>query len=431
MNKSKQYWYFLFYILFILSCKSGKVKTNELLFWCSNNNSEILLCAAIQHKWNDNNKSVRMHMQPIPEGQSSEEVILAAVVGKSTPDIYANMWQGNVEMYAHAGVLIPLDTIKGFLEFINERCDSNVIKEITSVDGHIYQVPWKVNPIMTIYNKKLFSANNIKTVPYSYSTYLEASELFKKKNINSSTPKRFGYTAVKAIWYERLFNFYPLYLAASNGAPLIINNKAAFNNKYAIGVFHFLQSLYINDYFSRENTASSSDPFVLQTIATKWTGPWEISYLNNIPQRNFDFDYFLPIVPDDHTGPVYTYADPKNIVVFNSCTNPVAAWEFIKTMINKNGDLQLLEVTGQLPRRKNLETDNFYKDYFIRNPMMVPFAKEIPFVKGVDNCEVIVEVLDIISQEYEACVIYGKKTPEKSIADAELAVNVLLGKQDN
>ena len=60
--------------------------------------------------------------------------------------------------------------------------------------------------------------------------------------------------------------------------------------------------------------------------------------------------------------------------------------------------------------------------------MMVAFAKEIPYVKGIDNCEVIVEVLDIISQEYEACVIYGKKTPEKSIADAAEAVNVLLGK---
>ena len=47
--------------------------------------------------------------------------------------------------------------------------------------------------------------------------------------------------------------------------------------------------------------------------------------------------------------------------------------------------------------------------------MMVPFAKQIPYVKGVDNCEVIVEVLDIISQEYEACVVYGKKTPEKAI----------------
>jgi multiple sugar transport system substrate-binding protein len=62
---------------------------------------------------------------------------------------------------------------------------------------------------------------------------------------------------------------------------------------------------------------------------------------------------------------------------------------------------------------------------------MAPFAKQLPFVKGVDNCEVIVEVLDIISQEYEECVVYGKKTPAKAIQDAETAVNLLLAANTN
>ena len=241
---------------------------------------------------------------------------------------------------------------------------------------------------------------------------------------------RFGYTEVSPLWYQRLFNFYPLYLAASGGAPLVVKNKAAFNNKYAIGVFRFLQTLYTHDYFSKEGSGASSDPFVIQKIATKWTGPWEIPHLNGIPNRNFDFDYYQPIIPDDHAGPVYTYADPKNIVIFNTCKNPQAAWDFVETICNKEGDLQLLETTGQLPRRKNLEADNFYNDYFIKNPMMMIFAKQIPFLKGVDNCEVIVEVLDTISQEYEECVVYGKKTPEKAVADAAAAVNVLLSNQD-
>lgn len=416
----------IIFSLFVISCSSHSKRDKALLFWCSNNNQEIKLCDTLTVTWNRNNPSAPIHIQPIPEGQSSEEVILAAVVGKTTPDIYANMWQGNVEMYARAHVLIPLDTIKGFLDFIYKRCDSSVIKEITSSDGHIYQVPWKVNPIMTIYNKDLMAANGIQSPPATYTSYLNAAQTFKNNNRNSAVAKRFGYTEVKPIWYQRLFNYYPLYLAASGGGSLVSNNKAVFNNKYSIEVFRFLQSLYTHDYFSRESSGSSSDPFVAQTIATKWTGPWEIPYLNNIPGRNFSFDYYPPIVPDNHVGPVYTYADPKNIVIFNTCKNPSSAWNFIKTLINKQGDLQLLEITQQLPRRKNLETDNFYQDYFKRNPMMLTFAKQIPFLRGVDNCEEIVEVLDIISQEYEACVVYGKKTPEKAIADAAAAVNVLL-----
>jgi multiple sugar transport system substrate-binding protein len=427
----KNFWIILILFFFGVSCRTNIVKNKELLFWCSNNNQEIKLCTALTNAWNGKNAD-KVHMQPIPEGQSSEEVILAAVVGKTTPDIYANMWQGNVEMYAKAGVLIALDTLKGFPEFINERCDGAVIKEITSSDGHIYQVPWKVNPIMSIYNKDVFLANGISAVPKTYSAYRQAAQLNKNYNKkNGLIHNWFGYTEVKAIWYERLFNYYPLYLAASGGAPLIINNKAAFNNKFSVEVFRFLQSLYTDEYFSRERLTTSADPFVLEKYATKWAGPWEIPYLNNMPDRKFRFDYFEPPVPDDHVGPVYTYADPKNIVMFKTCTSPQRAWEFIRSMADKNGDLLLLEITGQLPRRKGLQSDPFYKNYFYNNPMLMTFAKQLPFVRGVDNCEVIVEVLDIISQEYEACVVYGKKTPEKAIQDAEAAVNVLLGKQDN
>lgn len=420
--------YSVVFLLFVLasSCKRTQTKNAALLFWCSNNNQEIKLCASLTASWNRNNPVVPIHMQPIPEGQSSEEVILAAVVGKTTPDIYANMWQGNVEMYARAGALVPLDTLRGFMDFIKDRCDSNVLREITSSDGHIYQVPWKVNPIMTIYNKNLLDSSGIGALPTTYSSYLQAARTFQEHYTNSAATMRFGYTEVSPLWYQRLFNFYPLYLAASGGGSLVKNNKAVFNNKYAIGVFSFLQSLYEHDYFSKEGSGASSDPFVEQRIATKWTGPWEIPYLKNIPGRNFDFNYYPPIVPDDHNGPAYTYADPKNIVVFSSCKNPQAAWDFIQTIIDKQGDLQLLTVTGQLPRRKQLESDAFYHNYFIENPIMIIFARQIAYLKGVDNCEEIVEVLDIISQEYEACVVYGKKTPEKAIGDAEAAVNNLL-----
>ena len=72
-----------------------------------------------------------------------------------------------------------------------------------------------------------------------------------------------------------------------------------------------------------------------------------------------------------------------------------------------------------------------FLDFFAQNPKVLTFAKQANYVKGIDNCEVIVEVFDIISQEYEACVIYNKKTPEKAIEDAARAVNVLLGNNNS
>ncbi len=273
------------------SCSFHHEKKHQLLFWCSNNAEEINFCTSFTNTWNDAHGYNKIHIQPVPEGQSSEEVILAAVVGKTTPDIYANMWQGNVEMYARSGALIALDTLKDFMQFIKQRCDSAVIKEITSADGHIYQVPWKVNPFLTIYNKDLFEKNGITQLPTTYSSYLNDAQIFKNNTTKNGDQKWFGYTEVKEIWYQRLFNFYPLYLAASGGAPLIQNNKAVFNNKYAVEVFRFLQTIYNNGYFTRENLAASNDPFVTEQIATEFTGPWETNFLLSMPGRNFKFDY--------------------------------------------------------------------------------------------------------------------------------------------
>ena len=53
------------------------------------------------------------------------------------------------------------------------------------------------------------------------------------------------------------------------------------------------------------------------------------------------------------------------------------------------------------------------------------FADQSKYVRGTDASPVLKEVFDLISQEYEACVIYGMKTPEQAVKDASDAVNLL------
>ncbi|MBD2704049.1 extracellular solute-binding protein [Spirosoma sp. BT702] len=413
--------------ILVAGCSREQEANRPLTFWCSNNAGEIAFAKTFSEQWQRSRPDKPLRYQPIPEGQSSEEIILASVVGKTTPDIYANMWQGSVEMYAKAGVLVPLDTLKGFTEFIKTRCDSAVIREITSSDGHIYQVPWKVNPIMLLCNTRAVNSLRNAQPPYTYAGYMNAGRQFTvDKNGDGYVDRWLGYTEVKAIWYERLFNFYPLYLAASNGAPLIANNRAAFNNQYAIEVFRFLQTLYKDNYFARERLSATRDPFLAERIASQFTGPWTVSFLEKYKDKGFEYGTFAMPVPDNHRGPVYTYGDPKNIVIFNTCRDPQAAWEFVKTMVDKPGDLKLMELTNQFPRRRNVDADPFFATFLKQNPRLKPFAEQARYIKGVDNCAVIVEVFDIISQEYEACVIFNKKTPEAAIADAAKAVDVLL-----
>jgi len=411
----------------LISCNNNnKNYRDAILYWCSNNSDEIKFAKISTDEWNKNNPNDQVKYQAVPEGRSSEEIILAAVVGNTTPDIYSNMWQGDVEAYAQAGVLIALDSLKGFNDFLYERCDSSVIEEIKSLDGHIYQIPWKINPIMLIYNVNLIKDLELQGPPKTYSEFFNASQKFQKDFDGDGYIDRwFGYSEVEVTWWQRFFDFYPLYLAASGGAPLVKNNQAVFNNKYAIEVFSFLQEMYKKNYFSKEKLSARQDVFLAGVTATRFTGPWEIAHAEKFKPKGFEYEYTFMPVPDGHKGPVYTYGDPKNIVIFKTCKDPQAAWNYIKTMISNEGDLKLLAITNQLPRRKNLNSNPFFNDYFINNPKMKIFADQSEYVKGTDASPVLKEIFDLISQQYEACVVYGKKTPEEAITDAADAVNLL------
>ena len=413
-------------ISFFNSCGSDKSTGDKLLYWCSNNTDEITFAKVRTEKWNSGNPVHQVKYQPVPEGRSSEEIILAAVVGNTTPDIYSNMWQGDVEAYAQAGVLVALDTLPGFHDFIYDRCDSAVVEEITSNDGHIYQIPWKINPIMLIYNVNIVNSLGLAGPPHTYQQFFDASQKFQKDlNGDGYVDRWFGYSEVLVTWWQRFFDFYPLYLAASDGAPLVKDDKAVFDNKYAVEVFSFLRTLYKKKYFAKEQLSARQDPFLAGVIASRFTGPWEIAHAEKFKPKGFRYEYTTMPAPDDHKGPVYTYCDPKNIVIFKSCKDPAAAWNYIKTLINKEGDLKLLEITNQLPRRKELESDPFFSSYFSKNPKMKIFAEQSKYVRGTDASPVLKEVFDLISQEYEACVIYGQKSPEQAVKDASDAVNLL------
>ena len=409
----------------LFSCGSGSGRDdNTLLYWSANDAQEVAFAKLVIATWNKEHPQEQIRMQPVPEGQSSEEIVLAAVVGKTTPDIYANMWQGDVEFFANAGVLVPFDTLEGFLDFIYQRCDSALIKDITSSDGHIYQIPWKINPIMMIYNKK--AIEEVGGIPRTYSEYLAACKKYQKDNDGDGyVDQWFGYSDVRPIWHELRFNFYLLYLAASDGAPLVENNKAVFNNEYALEVFDFFRELYAQNYFSQERLTSGQDPFLTGKIATKFTGPWEIAHLNKFKPEEFDYAYAPVPIPDNHEGPVYTYGDPKNIVIFNTCKNPLLAWRFLKFVISEENDLLFLKMSSQLPARKDLTVNPKFIQAFKENEKLAPFAKQARYIRGVDNNEFIKEIFDLISQEYQASVIYGVKSSEEALNDAAKAVDLL------
>ena len=408
-------------IVSMVSCsseKNGKVEpadgTTTLTYWCSSNPHEMKLARILVDAWNAESHTVQVHLQPIPASQSSEEVLLAAIAGGTTPDLCSNMWPGAMDEFINAGGLVRLDQFDDFFEFNLDRVPEELMETFAASDDHYYQLPWKTNPIMIMYNKTMFRDAGIDTLPRTYSELLEAGEkLTLDRDGDGQIDQWMGYRNIKPIWWQRFFDYYAFYVAASGGLSLFDGDSLIFENESSVEVFDLFRKIYKRGYFPI--TDMLGDKFIGEQIATSITGPYSIPHVEKFKHEGFEYDFFPIPTPDDHVGPVYTYGDHKNISIFSTTDYPAESWEFAKFLISEKADSLLLVLTSQIPIRKNLTSDPRFADYFSKNPGMVKFADQAIFTRGVDGASELKEIFDAISQEFEACAVFDARTPEESI----------------
>ena len=419
-------------ILLLSSCTRNKDSSTRgsgkarLTFWSSTNPEEIDFAELVVGKWNRENPKVQIRLQPIPEGRSSEEVLLSAIAGKTTPDICANIWPGVITEFVEMGGMVPVDTFPDFYKIIKDRVPEQILKSFEFKDKHYYQIPWKGNPIMMQYNKRMFREAGYTVPPRTYSEFLDAAEkITKDTDGDGQIDQWMGYRDILPVWLHRLFDWYPVYINATKGLTLFNKEgEIIFDNESAVEGFAFFQKIYSNGYFPR--TTFQGDALLREKVATQFTGPWNISHTENYKPEGFEYDYTNLPVPDDFVGHPLTYGDYKNIAIFSTCKYPDKAWEFVKFLISKENDFNFLKITSQIPLRKNMINDDYFKEYFAKNPLLRKFAEQAEYTRDVDSIPEIREIFDAITMEYEACCIYGLKTPEKAIRDAVKRCNIIL-----
>ncbi len=421
----------LIFLLLITACSSQTSPTQttkiELVYWSANNQFEIDLAKKLVADWNHSHPDILVKHQAVPEGESSEEVILAAVVGKTAPDIYCNMWAGDVEFYVRAGKLLQLDQFADFDTVTQSRYRPDVLEQMRSRDGHFYQLLWKTNPIMLMFNKKLFAQAGYDHPPGTLTDFIHAGSLITQDLNGDGYPDRWlGITDIRARWRDQLFDFFPFYIAVSGGKTLLKQGQLAIDTTAAREVFSFFQEIFRRGYFPHEIPAGRRDRFIYGEVASRITGPWEIARMEKFKTTGFQYD-FAPLPAAEISAiPVYTYADPKSVVVFSQTKFPQAAWRFASYLINRQGDYELLNMASQLPFRKDILQDSLFISFFDKNPMMLRFAQQADYLRGPDASPVLKEVFDAISQEFEACVFYQAKSPSLAVKNMMERIHLIL-----
>lgn len=397
---------------------NGKV---ELTYWPAANPVEVEFAKEVVKEWNAKHPNIQVKMQPLPASRSAEEVLLTSIAAGTTPDVCSNINPSAVGQFVQAGGLLPIDSIKGAMDEILKRTPKETVDAFKSKDGHLYQVPWKGNPVMILYNKQHFrqvGLNPDHPGLDTYSKFLAAARKLTRNDIWAIAPN------VDQTWWQRFFDFYPFYLAATNGKTLLKNGKADFNNPYGLQVMQFFRTLF-QQKIAPQSTFKEN-LFAQGKVSMVITGPYALADVKK-QAPNMEVGVMPIPVPDNVKANVHlTYGDPKNIAIFRSTRHPKEAWEFIKFLISKENDIKFLEMTQQIPFRKDLAEDPAVQQYLSQNPVLEAFVRQAPYTRAMDDSDKITDVFDALSLEYQQAAVMGKKDPRQALSDAEKKVNEIL-----
>jgi len=387
----------------------------EISYWSSSNTEEIKLAKILVKKWNESHPDIRVKMQPIPATQSSEEVLLSAMVSKTTPDVCSNILPAIMGKFTKSGAVVNISQFPDGEKTVISRSGAELANRFRSGDGNLYQVPWKVNPVMLAYNKKLFRTLNFPP-PKTYSEFMNVAAAINQDVDGNGILDHWAMSvSIKSVWYQRLFDFYSFFAAATGGKTLLEKNNPIFFNESGVAVMKFFREGFRRHYFPM--SGFSGDIFVEGKTAMSLVGPWIIKYYQRI-NPDFEFDFTPLPVPDHYKGPVYTYGDPKNIVIFSTTKHPKEAWAFVKFLISREADLKLLEIANQIPARVKITEDPYFRDFFRDKPILKKAAAQASYIVPMDESPHLVQILDIISRQFEAAAVYGVIEPRKALKEA-------------
>ena len=384
-----------------------------LTYWPAANPAETRLAMRLTAEWNAANPGIQVRVQPLPAGRSSEEVLLAAIVAKATPDVSSNVSTALLSRLVRAGGVVRLDNRVATSARLRERTSSAMLASLRLPDGGIYAFPWKTNPMMLMYNVDLLKAAGIGP-PHTQSELLEAWHKLARDTDGDGRLDHWAmWATLKTTWYERFYDFYPLYLASSGGTTIVTNGKIMFDNDAAVAALDVLRRGFAEGVLPKSNFALGRDPFADGTVAMKIIGPWFVKELTDIKMPGLRYDV-TPVPSADGTDPAkaYAFADLRSIAIFSTTRHPDAAAAFVAYLTSPAADRLLIEEASQLPYRRRLASDARFTASLTRWPSLPKYANYVERTRDLDLDPDVVEIFDLLSEAYEESAIYAT-TPVK------------------
>lgn len=390
--------------------------TGPITIWYSNNEQEVAWGEQAVAAWNADHPDEQVTAEEIPAGNTSEEVIIAAITAGNAPCLIYNTAPAAVADFQQQGGLVDLTQFEDGVSYIEARSGDSAA-QFQSSDGNYYQLPWKANPVVLFYNEDVFTAAGIDPESPEISTFddfLDAARTI----VESGAATYAIYPSTSSEFYQSWFDFYPVYAAESGGSGLIEDGEATFTGTAGLATMEFWRTLYSEKLAGQE--PYTGDAFTDGVSAMAISGPWAVaSYEGKVDWGTAPLPTSAGTSPED----TYTFDDAKNIGMYTSCENQQTAWEFLKFSTSEEQDGLFLEMTGQIPLRTDVATT--YADFFEANPGYDAWVAQSEHTVAVPNTLNSTEIWQVFRDAWTEAVIFGSADLEETMQAAADEINDL------
>jgi multiple sugar transport system substrate-binding protein len=406
--------------LALTACSSGAGTTSTtgkgpITIWYSNNEQEVAWGKQMVAAWNADHPKEQVKGQEIPAGKSSEEVIGAAIAAGNAPCLIYNTAPSAVGQFEKQGGLVDISKISDGASYIEAR-SGKVADQYKNTSGDYFQMPWKSNPVVIFYNKDMFAKAGLDPENPKLSTYADFIDT-SKKLVAAGVAKVAIQPAPTSEFFQSQFDFYPLYAAATGGKQIVADNKATFATQDGFDVADFWQTMYKDKLSSPEQY--TGDSFASGNSAMAIVGPWAVSVYKDVNWGSVPVPTKEGIAADK----TWTFSDAKNIGLYSACKNQGTAWDVLKFSTSKAQDQKLLEITGQMPLRSDLQAT--YADYFAKNPAYKAFGDQASRTVEVPPGPNTVEMLQTFRDAWTKTVVTGNGDVKSALTDAASKIDTI------
>ena len=377
--------------------------------WMSSNEQELGWSEGLAEQWNQDHPDEQVTVQPIPAGATSEGVLRASITAGNAACLVYNIAPSAEPDFEKQGGLVPFDQMPGGVEYIEQRT-GQASDQFTSEDGKYYQFPWKSNPVQLFYNKDAFAEAGLDPDDPALDSYQQL--LDAGRTVTSAGATRYAlWPSVGSEYYAPWSDFYPFFTAAT-GEQLMEDGQPKFDSPAGLAVAELYQTFYTEGLAPRESAPEGIDPFATGDAAMVVAGPWAIASY----QDEVDWGAVPVPAPEEDQQPLSTYADAKNVGLMTACDHRATAWDFLKFSTSEEADGGLLQETGQMPLRRDLEQT--YPDYFEEHPAYRDFAAAVPTALDSPYMQNSIQIWQTLRDGWTNSVIYQNQPIAEAFSDA-------------